>query len=93
MSTDNGMLSIKTDSDGSTINIAGTEGEILFNWVALTHNVCKTLNIDPVHLAAYMPGLVTEFKDDVTRETVRDARSQASGWGGPHGTDRRGMYQ
>lgn len=93
MSIDNGMLSIKTDSDGSTINVAGTTGEILFNWVALTHHVCKTLSIDPAGLAVTMPKLINDFKDDIAQETVRDTRSQASGRGDTYSTDRRGMYQ
>lgn len=73
MSTDNGMLSIKTDSDGSTIDVTGTTGEILFNWVALTRHVCKTLKIDPANLAAVMPGLIADFKLDIHMESYQAA--------------------
>ena len=56
-----GVLSIRTDGDRSDVVVGGTKEGVLFNWVALTHQVCKSLNVSPVLLAASMPGAIADY--------------------------------
>ena len=56
-----GVLSIRTDGDRSDVVLSGRNTDILFNWVALTHQVCKSLNVSPVLLAASMPGAIADY--------------------------------
>ena len=56
-----GALSIRTDGDRSEVRISWSNNDILFNWVALTHQVCKSLNVSPILLAASMPGAIADY--------------------------------
>lgn len=76
-----GVLSIRTCGDQSDVEVAGTRKDILFNWVAITHQVSRMLNVPPEMLAIAMPVAVRNYlKHDL------DYEIHTSGKAGPqHG--------
>ncbi len=56
-----GVLSIRTRGDQSEVEVAGTKEDILFNWVAITHQVSRMLNVPPELLAMAMPTAVQDY--------------------------------
>jgi len=57
-----GKLSISTNGDEAAVEIAGTGTDILFNWTALTYQVCREMGISPVILAASMPHMIADYE-------------------------------
>ena len=60
-----GTLLISTIGNRSNVEISGTKADILFNWTALPHQICKTAGIPPIALAAMLPQLVRDRKSVV----------------------------
>ncbi len=56
-----GTLAITTRGNQSETEISGTGLDIMFNWIALTHQVCKTLNVPPTVLAAMLPQAIADY--------------------------------
>lgn len=57
-----GKLCIETNGDQSTVEVAGTGKDILFNWTALTHQICRQLDVEPSILALAMPGMLRDYE-------------------------------
>lgn len=54
-------------------NYRGSRKDLVFNWTAITSQVCKELGIPPFLLAAAMPDMVRDYEGclgDVTRIAV-----------------------
>ena len=75
-----GVLCIKTDGASAELAVEGTLADIFYNWIALTHQVCKYLETSPEHLAAAMP---TAIKDYLERDLKYEVRIPDIG-GQPH---------
>ena len=69
-----GTLLIRTSGDRSNVEISGTKADILFNWTALTHQICKTAGIPPIALAAMLPQLVSDYQQHSLKDEVRMER-------------------
>lgn len=50
-----------TEKDGPQTRILGNKADLLFNWTAITSQVCKELGIPPFLLAATMPDMVRDY--------------------------------
>ena len=61
-------LYIETDHGQSQAEIVGTPSEIMFNWSALTNQICLKLNLSPMQLAFTLPGLLGNYQ-----RTLREA--------------------
>ena len=62
-------LYIETDHGQSQAEIVGTPSEIMFNWSALTNQICLKLNLSQTHLAFMLPGLLGTYQRTL-RESV-----------------------
>ena len=69
--TRGGKLSITTQGDRSQVEVAGTPVDIIFNWTALTNQVCKTLGVPPIALAAMLPQMVSEYQGTALKSEMR----------------------
>lgn len=69
-----GTLFIKTTGDQSEAEISGTPRDIMFNWIALTHQVSKALNIPPIALAGMLPGLLQDYQSHALKYEVKMGR-------------------
>ena len=65
-----GKLSITTDGDQSTIDIVGTDQDILFNWIALTHSIVSSLHIPVELLTLSLPTMMARYEKEDLREAV-----------------------
>ena len=64
-----GVLSIRTCGDQADVEVSGTREDILFNWVAITHQVSRMLNVPPEMLAIAMSAAVRDYlKHDLNYE-------------------------
>lgn len=61
-------LYIETDKRRSEAEITGTPTEIMFNWVALTNQICQKLHLHPAQLSYMLPGLLGNYQ-----HTIREA--------------------
>ena len=61
-------LYIETEHGKSEAEMSGTPAEIMFNWAALTNQICQKLNLSPTHLALMLPGLLGSYQ-----RTIREA--------------------
>lgn len=50
-----------TEKDGPQMRILGDKADLLFNWTAITSQVCKELGIPPFLLAATMPDMIRDY--------------------------------
>ena len=57
-----GTLLIRTAGDQSEVEVSGTRMDIIFNWTALTNQICQTIGVPPIALAAMMTGLISDYK-------------------------------
>lgn len=64
-----GKLSIETHGDQSTAEICGSGEDIIFNWTALTDQICKALHISPAALAASMPRMIADYERRSLKQT------------------------
>lgn len=64
-----GKLCIETNGDRSTVEIAGTPSDLLFNWTALTYQICKSLHTDPLSLALVMPGMLRDYEQKQLKDS------------------------
>lgn len=64
-----GKLSIETHGSESTAEISGCGEDIIFNWIALTNQICKALHIPPAALAVSMPGMVADYERRDLKQT------------------------
>ncbi len=62
-------LYIETSHGQSNAEIVGTPSEIMFNWSALTNQICLKLNLSPTQLAFMLPGLLGTYQRTL-RESV-----------------------
>lgn len=62
-------LYIETTSTQSNAEITGTPAEIMFNWAALTNQICRKLNLHPAQLSLMLPGLLGSYQHTL-RQTV-----------------------
>lgn len=69
-----GTLFIKTTGDQSEAEISGIPRDIMFNWIALTHQVSKALNIPPIALAGMLPGLLQDYQSHALKYEVKMGR-------------------
>lgn len=49
------------EKGGPQLTIVGNKKDMVFNWTAITSQVCKELGIPPILLAASMPSMVQEY--------------------------------
>ena len=61
-------LYIEMEHGKAEAEMIGTPAEIMFNWAALTNQICQKLNISPTHLALMLPGLLGSYQ-----RTLREA--------------------
>ena len=66
-----GTLLIKTAGDQSEVEISGTPSDIMFNWLAITDQVSKSLDIPPIALAGMLPGLLQDYLSRALKYEVR----------------------
>lgn len=62
-----------SEKDSPRMSILGSRKDLVFNWTAITSQVCKELGIPPFLLAAAMPDMVRDYEGclgDVTRIAV-----------------------
>ena len=71
-------LYIKTDHGRSEAEISGTPAEIMFNWSALTNQICLKFNLSPAQLALMLPGLLGTYRRTL-RESVEFDLAAARG--------------
>ena len=45
-----GTLLIRTVGDQSEVEVSGTRMDIIFNWTALTNQICQTIGVPPIAL-------------------------------------------
>ena len=69
--TRKGTLLITTQGDQSQVEIAGTPTDIMFNYTALTTQICKTLNLPPLALAGMLPKLVDDYQNHALKYEVK----------------------
>lgn len=62
---------IRTAGDGSEVEISGTAQDIMFNWTALTNQVCKTFNIPPALLAMSMPQMIRDYQQHALKYEIK----------------------
>lgn len=73
-----GTLLIRTSGDQSEVEIAGTPADIMFNWTALTRQVCKHLDLPPIALAAMLPQLISDYqRTDLKYEVEMEGKAGA----------------
>ena len=75
-------LYIETDHKRSEAEIVGTPSEIMFNWAALTNQICLKLNLPPTQLALMLPGLLGSYQRTLREAVEFDlaaARNQRKG--------------
>ena len=65
-------LYIVTDHGQSQAEIVGTPSEIMFNWSALTNQICLKLNLPPTQLAFMLPGLLGTYRGTLRQTTEVD---------------------
>ena len=51
-----------SEKDGPRMSILGSRKDLVFNWTAITSQVCKELGIPPFLLAAAMPDMVRDYE-------------------------------
>lgn len=71
-------LYIETDHGQSEAEIVGTPSEIMFNWSALTNQICLKLNLSPTQLAFMLPGMLGTCQR-ILRESVEVDLAAARG--------------
>ena len=59
---DESKLYIETGTETSHVEIIGTRQDILFNWTALTHQICRKLGYSPLQLSLMLPGLIDGYQ-------------------------------
>ena len=76
-----GIMRIETNGDRSTVEITGTTQDIIFNWVALTHQMTEVTGILPLVLAATLPNMIEDYKRNELKgsETIRSSKGPANG--------------
>ena len=50
-----------SEKDGPRMSILGSRKDLVFNWTAITSQVCKELGIPPFLLAATMPDMIRDY--------------------------------
>lgn len=71
-----------TEKDGPQMRILGDLKDLVFNWTAITSQVCKELGIPPFLLAASMPDMVRDYEKclvGVTRIAVPVPNEEGGG--------------
>ncbi len=58
----NGRLCIESSGLQSKVEVQGKPSDIMFNWVALTHTICKDLGMPPLALAGMLPTLIEDYQ-------------------------------
>lgn len=66
-----GTLLIKTAGDLSEVEISGTPSDIMVNWLAMTDQVSKALNIPPIVLADMLPSLIQDYMSRAIKYEVK----------------------
>lgn len=66
-----GTLFIKTTGDSSEVAVEGTRRDILFNWTALTNQICKTLGTSPALLAVAMPHMIRDYQQHSLKYEIK----------------------
>jgi len=75
-------LWIETNGEQANAEICGTPAEIMFNWAALTNQICLKLHLSPTQLAFMLPGLLGRYQRTLRQATEFDftaLRKQAGG--------------
>lgn len=82
-----GALSIKTTGDKSEVTIEGTPVDAIFNWTALTNQICETYKIPAVFFAANLLPWLQEYRSKDLKESIavnmKDIRRSQGGGGKP----------
>ena len=65
-------LYIEMEHGKAEAEMIGTPAEIMFNWAALTNQICQKLNISPTHLALMLPGLLGSYQRTLRQTTEVD---------------------
>ncbi len=58
-----GTLLIRTAGDQSM--------DIIFNWTALTNQICQTIGAPPIALAAMLPGLISDYQRNALKYEIK----------------------
>lgn len=66
-----GTLLIKTAGAQSEVEVSGTRMDIIFNWTALTNQICQTIGVPPIALAAMLPGLISDYKRNALKCEIK----------------------
>lgn len=66
-----GTLFIKTTGDSSEVAVEGTCRDIMFNWIALTNQICKTLGTSPALLAMAMPHMIRDYQQHALKCEIK----------------------
>ena len=66
-----GTLLIRTAGDQSEVEVSGTRMDIIFNWTALTNQICQTIGLPPIVLAAMLPGLISDYQRNVLKCEIK----------------------
>lgn len=62
---------IRTVGDSSEVEISGTAQDIMFNWTALTNQVCKTFDIHPALLAMSMSQMIRDYQQHALKYEIK----------------------
>lgn len=66
-----GTLLIRTAGDQSSVEVSGTRMDIIFNWTALTNQICQTIGAAPIVLAAMLPGLISDYQRNALKCEIK----------------------
>lgn len=72
--TKRGVLAIRSDGSQSKVEINGTPADILFNWIALTCQVCQVLKIPELALAGMLPQMVADYSRTIKAKNGVEVR-------------------
>lgn len=75
-------LYIETTNNRSEAEISGTPAEIMFNWAALTNQICQKLHLHPAQLSLMLPGLLGSYQHTLRQAVEVDlvaVRNQGKG--------------
>ena len=66
-----GILLIRTVGNQSEVEVSGTRMDIIFNWTALTNQICQTIGAPPTALAAMLPRLSSDYQHNALKCEIK----------------------
>ncbi|MCI8538275.1 MAG: hypothetical protein HFF18_06375 [Oscillospiraceae bacterium] len=66
-----GTLLIRTAGEQSNVEISGTRTDIIFNWTALTNQICQTIGLSPLALAVMMPEMISDYRRNAIKCEIK----------------------